>query len=439
MIGYLAEKDQKSLKLVGRQMHQLVKEQPNYAWKRLFQEHLPPCVWRGIPQRWLENGKARTTYEESSRVLENLKKASFHFTALDLTIPSRPLCYFQAGYQRLYACYTDGQVSIWEKKETFERVLSLPETGSPVYDLGSTADYLTVAFEDGRLAIWRKDPDDQLHWLQTESVGKLTAIFGTVNMLFEQAGPDQPLRLWRRSEQGPFQVIQKIEKVQKLIFMDDFFAAWTGGVKLEIRSEERLLRTFPLNHPQFWLLEAYICLETEEGLEIWKKVGQTMIKKAALPLKKGISDVCLWGNYLCVHYYKTNIFLLFEIFNNFNLARTLWTYANYFLCDGVLFAESKDGLTLDIWQKQGLFVHKVQTISLGGFLTDVILYHQTLFILLDDRTIKMLGRQQDELLFKEMKVLRSGGAKIDDLLFKGGFLIAQTVEGKAEIWDFNSN
>lgn len=434
-IGYLDEKERKVLKLVERQMRQLVNEYPNYVWKKLFQERLP-WVWRETPKRWLENGKARTTYEESCRVLENLKQGSFHYTAVDITLPDQTLCYFQAGYQRLYACYTHGQVSIWEKKGIFQNALKLPETGASVYNLESAEDYLTVAFEDGQLVIWSKDPNEQLHWLQKETVGILTTIFATANILFTQAGSDQPLHLWKRSKQGPFQVIQTIAPVQKLVFMDDFFAVWIEGIGLEVRSEERLLKTFRMENPQFWLAGPYLCLYTEDGLEIWKIIGEKLMKQAVLPLKPGISDVSIWENYLCVQYYKLHILLLFEIFNKFNLARTLRNYANYVVCDGVVFAEKNDGRSFDVWQKQGLFVHNIQRISLQGHPTEVILYHQTLFILIDGTNIQMLGREQGALTFKKVKDLRTGGAKIEDLLFKGGCLIAQTAEGKVEIWDF---
>lgn len=416
-------------------MRQLVNEYPNYTWKKLFQERLPWMLGE-TPKRRIENGKARTTYEESCRVLENLKKASFHFTAVDITIPGHTLCYFQAGYQRLYACYTHGQVSLWEKKGIFQHLLNLPATGAPVYNIESTEDYLTVAFEDGQLEIWRKDQNDQLHWLQKEKVGILTTIFATSDILFTQAGSDQPLCLWKRSNQGLFQIIQTIERVQKLIFMDDFFAVWIEGVGLEVRSEERLLKTFWVENPQFWLAGPYFCLYTEDGLEIWKKIGEKLMKQAVLPLKQEISDICIWENYLCIQYYKHHMLLLFEIFNKFNLARTLWTYANYYVCNGVLFAENKNGQTLDVWQKQGLFVHKVQTIFLQGCLTELILYHQTLFIILNDTIIQMFGREQGALTFKKLKDLRTDREKIEDLLFKGGCLIAQTVEEKVEIWDF---
>jgi hypothetical protein len=437
MIGYLSAKEQKVFRLVGRQMHQLVNEYPNFACRKLFQERLPG-VWREIPQRWLENEKVRTTYEESCRVLENLKKRNFHYTAVDIKIPDHALCYFQAGYQRLYACYTQGQVSIWEKSDTFQCGINLPETGASIYNLESTEDYLTVAFEDGQLEIWKKDQDDRFHWLQKEKVGILTTIFATANFLFTQAGIDQPLHLWKRSKQGRFQVIQTIEHVQRPIFMDDFFAVWIEGVGLEVRSEERLLKAFPVKNPQFWLAGPYLCLYTEEGLEIWKKIGEKLMKQAVLPLKDGISDVTIWENHLCVQYYKIHCLLLFEIFNKFNLARTLKTYTNYFLYDEALFAERDDGQTFDIWQKKGLFIHKVQTISLQGRLTELILYHQTLFVLINDTHIQMLGREPGALTFKKLKDLRNSGTKIEDLLFKGGCLIAQTVEGKVEIWDFTA-
>ncbi len=437
VMSYLNVQERNCLKLVGRHLRQLVDEYPNYVWRQLFRHSLPPCVIEETPKRWLENGKARQTYEECCQILTNLNKCHFHFTLLNVLIPNFALSCFEVGYRRLYAAQTNGQVFIWDKQKTFQ-ALQLPPTGASIYDLGSTADYLTVASKNGQLAIWKKDNDDQLCWVQTLELGELTTLFVSENIIFEQTKTNPDLHLWKPCPQtGLFQTIQKIERVRKILFMDDFFVAFISGVGLEVRSQERLLKTIPTQNPQFWLAGPYLCLYIETGLEIWKKIGEKLFEIALLPLKKGISDITIWDEYLSIQYYETNMVVLLEIFNKFNLVRTLWQYTDYFFCDKILFAQVKDSFNIHVWQKQGPFVKNVQTLSLTDQLTNLVLYHQSLFILTNDKTITMY-RKDNKLEFKFLKVLRSEGPKISELHFKSGFLIALTVEPKVEIWDFTS-
>ena len=438
VIGYLKVQERKYLKLVGRNLRQLVDEYPNYVWRQLFRHSLPPCVIEETPERWLENGKARQTYEESCQILENLDQGHFHFTRLNVSIPDFGLSCFEVGYRRLYVAHTNGQVSIWDKKKTFQPILQLPPTGASVYDLESTADYLTVASKNGQLAIWKKDNADQLHSVQTLQLGQLTTLFVSGNIIFEQTKPCPDLHLWKPcTKSGLFQIIQKIERVRKILFMDDFFVAFVSGVGLEVRSQERLLKTIPTETPQFWLEGPYLCIYIEDGLEIWKKIGEKMIKIALLPLKKGISDITIWDEYLAVQYYEKNEVVLLEIFNKFNLARILWKYSDYFFCDKILFAQVKDSQNIHVWQKQGRFVRNVQTLPFKEHLTNLVLHHQSLFILTNDKTITMY-RKDNELEFKFLKVLRTKGPKIKELQFKSGFFIALTVKAKVEVWDFTS-
>ena len=433
----LSPKEKATLKLVGRSLRQLVND---HRWRGLFFREMPKCVLKETPERYIASGHAQATYQFSRRVLQNLEQDKSQLCTVKLEQQESLPKDLVVGYRRLYGVYDCGHVALWEKREAFQAVSTLRGCTTDIYELESNEEYFAIVAEE--FDIYQKDENDRLSWLQTLYIRKLKAQFFSEGILYTQSA--MTLFLWKRiPHSGPFQVIQTIEGVESVDFKDDFFVVHRPGIGLQIRSGPRLLLTISVENPSYWITGSYLFLRTEDGVEIYEnKRGYFQQHNHPLPLDPGITDMQIWGQYLCVEYkheiQKQDVFdiWLLDIAQNFGLVRTLKNYKNYYLCEDVIFAQGLNQRQLEIWEKEGPFIRTTKTISNRGELTDLLLFNNTLFLVYNREVIFSCRRLAQGQHFNKSKKLRRSGPKIQNIAFRAGLLVAFTELKTTEIWDY---